>query len=119
MIKPYTIYDEDGRFWLLNTDTPPSNSTEQIYIGNFIEPRYNAITQTFYEGANAEQKQAAIDAIDLEYQSAIHNLIWLHLEKSKMREVTGEQYEIPQDVILEYNRLRAEFNTRKEEILNN
>lgn len=118
MIKPYTIYDEDGRFWLLNTDTPPSNSTEMIYNGDFIEPRYDAVAQIFYEGATQEQKQSYIDALELDYQEKIHQLIWLHLEKKKMREVTGEQYEVPQEIVDAYNTLRQEYNTLKNEILN-
>jgi hypothetical protein len=65
-----------------------------------------------------QDKQEQIDALQLDWQEKIHQLIWLHLEKKKMREVTGEQYEVPQEIVDAYNTLRQEYNTLKNEILN-
>jgi hypothetical protein len=114
----YTIYDEEGRFHCEYHETQPPNSTIKIYNGDFIEPRYNVETEEFYEAATQEQKQSYVDALELDYQEKIHQLIWLHLEKKKMREVTGEQYEVPQEIVNAYNTLRQEYNTLKNEILN-
>lgn len=114
----YTIYDSEGRFHCEHHESQPNDSTTLLYTGDYIEPRFNPVTQSFYEGATQEQKQSYVDALELDYQEKIHQLIWLHLEKKKMREVTGEQYEVPQEIVDAYNTLRQEYNTLKNEILN-
>jgi hypothetical protein len=54
----YTIYDTDGSFWCEYHESAPANSTEKLYTDNFVKPRYNAATDSFFEAAT----QAEIDA---------------------------------------------------------
>jgi len=54
----YTIYDTDGCFWCEYHESAPANSTTTLYTDNFIKPRYNAATDSFFEAAT----QTEIDA---------------------------------------------------------
>jgi hypothetical protein len=54
----YTIYDTDGCFWCEYHENEPANSTETLYTDNFVKPRYNAATDSFFEAAT----QTEIDA---------------------------------------------------------
>jgi hypothetical protein len=116
-MRLYTVYDTDGNFFGVYAEEKPENATENVYTGNFIKPLYDLKTDTFFEGANNEEKTIYINSLELQYRAKIHELIWLHLEKHKMRELTGESYIIPQEIIDEYNQLRQEFNSIKLDIL--
>jgi hypothetical protein len=54
----YTIYDTDGCFWCEYHESAPANSTTTLYTDNFVKPRYNAATDSFFEAAT----QTEIDA---------------------------------------------------------
>lgn len=113
----YTIYDNEGKFYCEYHESQPNNSTTLLYTGDYIEPRFNPVTQTFYEAATLEQKEEAVEVLRKEYEELIHNHIWIYTEKKSIRDAIGEPYEIPVDVINEYNRLRAEYQQKKAEIL--
>jgi hypothetical protein len=51
----YTIYDNDGNFWTVNSNVAPENSTESLYSGNYSKPKYNSVTGMFYESATNEE----------------------------------------------------------------
>lgn len=108
-MKLYTVYDSEGRFWTVNTDAQPINSTELLYLGNYIQPRYNSITQVFYESATQEEiknnKTAIALEIDLDYTNQISELLKKHIEKLNLDGIP-----IPQNAIDERLRLRAECN---------
>jgi len=63
-MKIYTIYDSEGRFWTANTDAPPINSTELLYLGNYTNPRYNPIDQVFYESATQEEIEESLISVE-------------------------------------------------------
>jgi hypothetical protein len=108
-MKIYTIYDSEGRFWTANTDVPPINSTELLYVGDYTNPRYNPIDQVFYETATQEEinnyKINIALEIDIDYTNQISELLKKHIEKLNLDGIP-----IPQYAIDERARLRAECN---------
>lgn len=51
----YTIYDNDGNFWTVNSNIAPENSTEYLYSEDYSKPKYNSVTGMFYESATNEE----------------------------------------------------------------
>ena len=78
---------------------------------NFVKPYWNFETLSFYEGANqSEINDVRIPQaleIDLYYTALISDLLRKHIEKLSIDNIP-----IPQDVIDERDRLRAECNQK-------
>jgi hypothetical protein len=78
---------------------------------NFVKPYWNFETLSFYEGANqSEINDVRIPQaleIDLYYTGMISDLLRKHIEKLSI-----DLIPIPQDVIDERDRLRAECNQK-------
>jgi|SanBayMetagenome_1026888.scaffolds.fasta_scaffold08213_1 hypothetical protein len=55
----YTIYDSEGFFWCEYHENKPQNATSTLYTDNFIKPRYNAVTDSFFEAATEQEIEEA------------------------------------------------------------
>jgi hypothetical protein len=84
---------------------------DDLLQDNFINPYWDFDTQTFYEAANqSEINDVRIPQaleIDLYYTGLISELLRKHIEKLSIDGIS-----IPQDVIDERDRLRAECNQK-------
>jgi hypothetical protein len=110
-----TIIDNTGKV-LYTTSIDVDLQENQIEIfalmtESFITPYWNFETQLFYEGATAQEindtKIPQALEIDLYYTGLISDLLRKHIEKLSIDSIP-----IPQDVIDERDRLRAECNQR-------
>ena len=82
-----------------------------LVTDNFVNPYWDFETQTFYEGATVQEINdiripQALE-IDLYYTGVISDLLRKHIEKLSIDNIP-----IPQDVIDERDRLRAECNQK-------
>jgi hypothetical protein len=84
---------------------------DSLLTENFIHPYWNFETQLFYEGATTQEindtKIPQALEIDLYYTGLISDLLRKHIEKLSIDGIP-----IPQDVIDERDRLRAECNQK-------
>lgn len=84
---------------------------DELLTESFIQPYYNFETFSFYEGATTQEINdiripQALE-IDLYYTAVISDLLRKHIEKLSIDNIP-----IPQDVIDERDRLRAECNQK-------
>jgi hypothetical protein len=82
-----------------------------LVTDNFVNPYWDFETQTFYEGATVQEindiRISQALEIDLYYTGLISDLLRKHIEKLSIDNIP-----IPQDVIDERDRLRAECNQK-------
>lgn len=105
----------------LPTETEPENSvlvtSENITLQKPVFDQFPNPT-CVVEGNTQEDMEAfikeQIEILDSQYTKIINDVIWLETQKKVMR----EGYEIPQDIKDEYERLREEYRTKEQEILN-
>lgn len=71
----YTIYDNNYNVISLEEhEIQPKYSTDNIYQGNFLKPKYNPDTNTFYEGATQQEIIASyIEKEELLYRKRIED----------------------------------------------
>lgn len=111
MIHTYIIVNEDDTFYSQKFEegTQPESAIKYNYVGTYIVPKYNKITNECYEGASSELLEEKAVQIDREYT---HNLIPFVMQKHLQKQAYTPSYEIPIEVLNEVDRLKAECNDK-------
>lgn len=109
-MKNYSIIDEnDFLLFAAPSIECPENGVPELLTDNFLKPKFDRETRSFYEGATseevAESKREQVESIDLSYTNIISDLMRKSIEK-----LAAEQIPIPQSVLDERNALRAQCN---------
>ena len=119
MLKPYHIHNENFEIThaqVFEEGTQPENAVYIEYC-DFIKPMFNPETKAVYEGASQEEinekKQQEIEVIREQTSLAISEYMREHKERFIFRQI-----EIPQYAWGKYDEMRAEYQIKKQAILN-
>lgn len=117
--KSYHLYNEDLEIThaqYFEEGTQPENSV-YVEFCDFIKPMFNPTTKEAYEGASQEEidekKQQEIEVIREQTRKDISSLIFEHTQRQSMRGIP-----IPEDILQQYDEMRAEYQIKKQAILN-
>ena len=117
--KLYHIYNENLEIThaeYLEEGTQPDNSV-YVEFCDFIKPMVNPETLEVYEGATAEIlseiKDKEIEILREQTSKEISSLIFEHTQRFAMRGVP-----IPLEITEQYEQMRAEYQIKKQAILN-
>ena len=117
--KLYHIYNENFEITHAEYFEEGSQPENAVYVENcsFIKPMFNPTTLEVYEGANAQDisdlKENEIEILREKTRKEISALIFEHTQRFAMRGI-----QIPEDILQQYDEMRAEYQTKKQAILN-
>ena len=130
----YTIYDAEGCFWCEYHESAPANSTTTLYIDNFIKPRYNPVTDSFFEAATQEEidaynkSQVPQVASKMRFFLALFNIgitrqmvyeVINQIQDSDLKEIILIKFDLSQEFDREdehLNMMAAQFNISQEQL---
>ena len=117
--KLYHIYNENFEITHAEYFEEGSQPENAVCIENysFFKGMVNPTTLEVYEGASQEEinekKQQEIEVIREQTRKDISALIFEHTQRFAMRGIP-----IPEDVLQQYDEMRAEYQIKKQAILN-